>query len=158
MCLFAKRLEAQVFAAERIHGDDTTVPVLAKVKTVPGGFGPIYAMIVRSRTTGRRVLLLARSSQHPSRAASRRVNSLYALDRTPSLITEAGCWADARRKLFELADIASKARNRKQTTISPIAFEAAAKSMPSSCSSARSTASSPEASVAARRRHRTAGI
>jgi hypothetical protein len=30
----------------------------------------------------------------------------------------------ARRKLFELADIAASARNRKPTTISPIAFEA----------------------------------
>ena len=26
-------IKAHVFAAERIHGDDTTVPVLAKVKT-----------------------------------------------------------------------------------------------------------------------------
>ena len=32
-----------------------------------------------------------------------------------------------RRKFFELADIASKARNRKPTTISPIAFEAVRK-------------------------------
>jgi hypothetical protein len=51
-------------------------------------------------------------------------NKLYEPDRKPGPITEAGCWAHARRKLFELADIASKARNRKQTTISPIAFEA----------------------------------
>jgi hypothetical protein len=36
-------------------------------------------------------------------------------------------WAHARRKLFELADIAAKARNRKPTTISPIAFEAVRK-------------------------------
>ena len=28
-----KRIEAHVFAAERLHGDDTTVPVLAKGKT-----------------------------------------------------------------------------------------------------------------------------
>src|SRR5262249_15036990 len=31
-----KRLERHVFAAERLHGDDTTVPVLAKGKTVTG--------------------------------------------------------------------------------------------------------------------------
>jgi transposase len=31
-----KRIEAHVFAAERLHGDDTTVPVLAKGKTVTG--------------------------------------------------------------------------------------------------------------------------
>jgi transposase len=31
-----RRIEAHVFAAERLHGDDTTVPVLAKGKTVTG--------------------------------------------------------------------------------------------------------------------------
>ena len=31
-----RRLEAHVFAAERLHGDDTTVPVLAKGKTSTG--------------------------------------------------------------------------------------------------------------------------
>ena len=51
-------------------------------------------------------------------------NALYAPDRKGGPITEAGCWAHARRKLFELADIASKARKGKPTTISPIAFEA----------------------------------
>ena len=54
-------------------------------------------------------------------------NALYAPDRKPGPITEAGCWAHARRKLFELADIASQARNQKPTTISPIAFEAVQK-------------------------------
>src|SRR5207249_8576882 len=49
---------------------------------------------------------------------------LYKPDRKPGPITEAGCWAHARRKLFELADIASQARSQKPTTISPIAFEA----------------------------------
>src|SRR5262249_56593173 len=29
-------IKAHVFAAERIHGDDTTVPVLAKIKTRTG--------------------------------------------------------------------------------------------------------------------------
>ena len=31
-----RRLEGHVFAAERLHGDDTTVPVLAKGKTDTG--------------------------------------------------------------------------------------------------------------------------
>ncbi|MFX4887698.1 transposase, partial [Acinetobacter baumannii] len=31
-----RRIEAHVFAGERLHGDDTTVPVLAKGKTVTG--------------------------------------------------------------------------------------------------------------------------
>jgi transposase len=51
-------------------------------------------------------------------------NSLYRPDRKPGPITEAACWAHGRRKLFELADIASKARDQKHPTISPIAFEA----------------------------------
>ena len=29
-------IKAHVFAAERLHGDDTTVPVLAKIKTRTG--------------------------------------------------------------------------------------------------------------------------
>jgi hypothetical protein len=31
-----RRIERHVFTAERLHGDDTTVPVLAKGKTVTG--------------------------------------------------------------------------------------------------------------------------
>ena len=52
---------------------------------------------------------------------------MYRPDRKAGTIIEAGCWAHARRKLFELADIASKARNQKPTMISPIAFEAVQK-------------------------------
>src|SRR5437879_1136854 len=51
-------------------------------------------------------------------------NALYEAGRKPGPITEAACWAHARRKLFELADVASRARNQKPTTSSPIAFEA----------------------------------
>jgi hypothetical protein len=51
-------------------------------------------------------------------------NTVYKPERKPGPITEAACWAHARRKFFELADIASKARSGKQTTISPMALEA----------------------------------
>ena len=132
-------IKAHVFAAERIHGDDTTVPVLAKVKTRTGriwtyvrddspfgGKAPPAAVFFYSRD---------RASSHPEQHlagysgilqadAYAGFNALYAADRKPGPITEAGCWAHARRKLFELADIASKARDHKPTTISPIAFEA----------------------------------
>ena len=54
-------------------------------------------------------------------------DALYVPDRRPGPIREAGCWAHARRKLFELADVASKARKGKPATISPIAFEAVRK-------------------------------
>ena len=54
-------------------------------------------------------------------------NTVYKPDRKPGPITEAACWAQARRKFFELADIASNARKGKPTTISPMALEAVQK-------------------------------
>jgi transposase len=135
-------IKAHVFAAERIHGDDTTVPVLAKVKTRTGriwtyvrddrpfaGADPPAAVFFYSPD---------RAGIHPERHlagycgilqadAYAGFNTLYKSERQGGAITEAGCWAHARRKLFELADIASQARNPKPTTISPIAFAAVQK-------------------------------
>jgi hypothetical protein len=54
-------------------------------------------------------------------------NTVYKPERKPGPITEAACWAHARRKFFELADIASKARGKTSPVISPIAFEAVQK-------------------------------
>ena len=78
--------------------------------------------------------------------------ALYAPDRKPGPITEAGCWAHARRKLFELADIAAQARSQKQTAISPIAFEAVAKFDAIFLLERSINGLSPEARVAARRK------
>ena len=50
-------------------------------------------------------------------------NRLYEAARKPGPITEASCWAHGRRKFFELADIAAKARG-KLAVIAPLAFEA----------------------------------
>ena len=53
------------------------------------------------------------------------LGELYAPDRRPAPITEALCWAHARRKFFELADIAANARRGKDAPpISPLALEA----------------------------------
>ena len=79
-------------------------------------------------------------------------NALYALDRKPGPITEAGCWAHARRKLFELADIASKVRKGKPTMISPIAFAAVSKFDAIFALERSINGLSPEARVAARRK------
>jgi transposase len=38
-----RRFEAHVFAAERLHGDDTTVPVLAKGRPTSGDVGSTRA-------------------------------------------------------------------------------------------------------------------
>src|SRR6202011_5250442 len=135
-------IKEHVFAAERIHGDDTTVPVLAKVKTRTGR---IWTYVRDDRPFGGKAPPAAvffyspdRGGIHPEQHlagysgilqadAYAGFNSLYAADRPGGPITEAGCWAHARRKLFELADIASQARKEKPTTISPIAFEAVRK-------------------------------
>jgi transposase len=128
-------IKAHVLAAQRIHGDDTTVPVLAKVKTRTGR---IWTYVRDDRPFGgadppAAVFFYSpdRAGIHPERHlvgyagilqadAYAGFNTVY----KSGAITEAGCWAHARRKLFELADIAAKARDKKPTAISPIAFEA----------------------------------
>src|SRR2546427_9761432 len=69
-------------------------------------------------------LRLCREGVEPS-GSLRKVSDLHVF-----LLSRAypdASWAHARRKLFELADIASKASKQKPTTISPIAFEAVQK-------------------------------
>src|SRR5713101_1810448 len=138
----AELIKAHVFAAKRIHGDDTTVPVLAKVKTKIGrlwtyvrddrpfgGVDPPAAVYFYSPDRGG-----AHPEQHLAgycgilqADAYGGFNTLYEPERKPGPITEAACWAHARRKLFELADVASKARNKSSAMISPIAFAAVQK-------------------------------
>jgi transposase len=120
-------IRAHVLAAERVHADDTTVPVLAKGKTLTGrgwvyvrddrpfgGPDPPAAVFYYSRD---------RSAAHPEHHLSgysgilqadayAGFNRLYAPDRRPGPLMEAACWAHARRKFFVLADIAAKARGR----------------------------------------------
>jgi transposase len=160
-------IKAHVFAAERIHGDDTTVPVLAKGHCRTGriwtyvrddgpfgGEAPPAAVFFYSPD---------RAGIHPEQHlagyggilqadAYAGFNALYAPDRKGGPITEAGCWAHARRKLFELADIAAKARKGKPTTISPIAFAAVQKFDAIFMLERSINGMSPEARVTARRR------
>ncbi len=136
------RVEAHVFAAERLHGDDTTVPVLAKGKTDTGrcwvyvrddrpfgGRDPPAAMFYYSRD---------RRGEHPQTHlagwagilqadAFSGYNKLYEADRDPGPILEAGCWAHARRPFFALADLAENAHRKAQgkaiSVISPLALQ-----------------------------------
>ena len=102
-----RRIEAHVFAAERLHGDDTTVPVLAKGKTdtgrcwvyvrddLPfGGPAPPAAMFYYSRD---------RAGEHPQAHLASYTgifqadayggyNKLYEPDRKSGPILEAACW------------------------------------------------------------------
>jgi hypothetical protein len=147
-CAFALRplcalIERHVLAAERLHGDDTTVPILAKGKTETGrvwtyvrddrpfgGKDPPAALYYASRD---------RSGEHPERHlkgfagilqadAYGGYNRLYQTDRQPDPIIAALCWSHGRRKFFELADIAANARRgRDASPVSPIALEAVRK-------------------------------
>ena len=122
-------IRQHVMAADRLHGDDTTVPVLAKSKTSIGrlwtyvrddrpfgGPEPPAAVFFYSRDRG---------GEHPRGHLARYAgilqadayagfNELYLPGRVPGAITEAACWAHGRRKFFVLADVAK----------APIALEA----------------------------------
>jgi transposase len=136
-------IRSHVLAAERLHGDDTTVPLLAKGGTQTarlwtyvrddrpfGGGAPPAALFHFSRD---------REMAHPNRHlagwqgvlqadAYGGYNDLYRGDRDPGPVLSALCWSHARRKFFELADIKENARQKKPAhDISPVALEAVKK-------------------------------
>jgi transposase len=122
-------IRTHVFAAERIHADDTTVPVLAKGKT---RIGRLWTYVRDDRPFGGRdppatVFFYSgdRGARHPEQHlagytglmqadAYAGFNRLYGAARKPGPIIEAACWAHARRKFFDLARL----------TKAPIAIEA----------------------------------
>ena len=146
-------IEAHALAAQRLHADDTTVPVLAKVTADTGriclGFGKVPRTLRRlryvrdDRPFGGPAPPAAlfyysrdRRGEHPERHltnftgimqadAYAGYNALFKPERTPASLTRALCWAHARRHFFELADIAAQAKQRKgAASISPMALEA----------------------------------
>lgn len=122
-------LRRHVLAAERIHADDTTVPVLAKTKTRTGR---LWVYLRDDRPFGGKTPPAAffeysasRHGEYPSAHLSgwagvmqadafAGFNELYDAKRKPGPILEAACWAHSRRKFFELAKLAK----------APIAIEA----------------------------------
>jgi hypothetical protein len=110
-----RRIEAHVLAAERLHGDDTTVPVLAKGKTDIGrlwvyvrddrpfaGADPPAALFHYSRD---------RRGEHPrahlaswsgilQADAYGGYGELYAPARQPGPVLEAGCFAPRAPQVF----------------------------------------------------------
>jgi transposase len=133
-------IEAHVLAAGRLHGDDTTVPLLARGGTKTArlwtyvrddrpfsGAAPPAAVFKFSRDRG---------GEHPAAHlkgwqgilqadAYAGYNQLYQGDRKPGPVLPALCWAHGRRKFFELADVEGNIRKGKSPKeISPIAFEA----------------------------------
>lgn len=115
-----KEIEKHVLAAERIHADDTTVPVLAKGKC---DVARLWGYVRDDRPFGGSaapaVLLhysRDRGAEHPERHlasysglmqadAYSGYNGLYIDGRKPGRIIEAACWAHGRRKFFELAEL-----------------------------------------------------
>jgi transposase len=133
-------IEAHVFTAARLHGDDTTVPLLGRGGTKTArlwtyvrddrpfdGTAPPAVMFRFSRD---------RAGEHPMEHltgwqgilqadAYAGYNQLYDAARQPGPVTSALCWAHARRKFFELADVQTNIRKGKSAKeISPIAVEA----------------------------------
>lgn len=133
-------IERHVLESARLHGDDTTVPLLARggTKTARlwtyvrddrpwGGRAPPAALFKFSRD---------RQMIHPNKHlagwqgvlqadAYSGYNDLYLADRSPGPARSALCWSHARRKFFELADIAGNVRKNKPAhDISPVALEA----------------------------------
>lgn len=114
-------IEHHVLAAERLHGDDTTVPLLARGRTATArlwtyvrddrpfaGPAPPAALFrfSRDRAGTHPIQHLARYSGILQADAYAGFGDLYLPDRKPGPITEAACWAHFRRKLFELAEVA----------------------------------------------------
>jgi transposase len=130
-------IRVHVFAADRVHGDDTLVPVLAKGKTVSGrawvyvrddrpfgGCDPPAAVFFYSRDrSGDHERHLAGYGGVLQADAYAGFNRLYEAHRKPGPLIEAACWAHARRKFFVLADVTAKARGR-LPVLAPLALEA----------------------------------
>ena len=132
-----KLIEKHVFAAERLHGDDTTIRILAKGKCATGriwtyvrddapfgGLAPPAAVYYASGD---------RRSEHPQKHLAEFAGILQAdcyngfnpLFDKKQPVTPAFCFAHARRGFFELADIEKNARDSgKGKPISPLALEA----------------------------------
>jgi transposase len=138
-----ERIEAHVFAAARLHGDDTTVPVLARGKTDIarswvyvrddrpfGGPAPPAAVFYYSRDRGgaHPQAHLADYAGILQADAYGGYGKLYEANRLPGPITQAACWSHARRKFFVLADLAANAQRKAQgkaaAFVSPVALAA----------------------------------
>lgn len=133
-------IKAHVLEGERLHGDDTTVPLLARGGTRQARLWT-YVRDDRPFAGGAPPAALFhfsadREKTHPNRHlagwtgvlqadAYGGYNDLYRAGREPAPVTSALCWSHARRKFFELADVADAVRKGKAAhAISPVALKA----------------------------------
>ena len=134
-------LEAYTLSGGRLHGDDTTVPLLARFKTEVarvwfyvrddspfGGGDPPAVVGYYSRD---------RKGEHPQRHLAGYTgilqvdryagfNELFKDGWSGQPMTRANCWAHGRREFFKLVDVAGqlKRKNGKKPVISPLAMDA----------------------------------
>lgn len=129
-----------VLAADRLHGDNTIVPLLARGgakkarlwtyvrddRPFDGGAPPAALFFFspdREKANPNRHLAGWQGILQADAYGG--YNDLYREDRDPGRVSSALCWAHARRKFFELADIAGNVRDGKPAhQISPIALDA----------------------------------
>ena len=115
-----ERIEAHVLGSERIHTDDTTVPVLAKGKC---RIGRLWTYVRDDKPFAGEAAPAAlfyyspnRGGEHPEKHlagytglmqadAFSGYNGLYTIGRNPGPIIEAACWAHGRRKFYEIAEL-----------------------------------------------------
>ncbi|MCA1457334.1 IS66 family transposase [Bradyrhizobium sp. BRP22] len=133
-------IERHALSAERLHGDDTTIRILAKSKCTTGR---IWTYVRDDRPYGGPAPPAAiyyasgdRRGEHPQKHLAAFAGILQAdcysgfeplfdPQKKAMPITPAFCLAHARRGFFELADIERNAREgRKGKPVSPIALEA----------------------------------
>ena len=113
-------IEKHVLAAERIHIDDTTVPVLSRGKCRTGR---LWTYVRDDKPFAGNAAPAAlfyyspdRRAEHPESHlanysgicqadAYSGYNGLYVKGREPGSIIEAACWSHGRRKFYELADL-----------------------------------------------------
>jgi transposase len=113
-------IAAHVRAGTRIHADETPVPVLAKGKTKQGR---LWTIVRDDRPFGGPDPPAAAYFYSPDRSGAHAecfldgftgimqadafsgFGRLYKASRQPGPLTEAGCWAHARRGFFELAEL-----------------------------------------------------
>ena len=122
-------INAHVLAAQRIHADDTPVPVLAKHKTRTGRLWtvvrddrpfagpapPAAAFFYSADRKGEHAERFLKNYQGIMQAdAYSGFGRLYGAGREGGRILEAACWSHARRNFFELAELSR----------APIAIEA----------------------------------
>lgn len=135
-------LEAHGLAADRLHADDTTVPLLAKLKTSVariwdyvrddrpfGGTAPPVALCYYSSD---------RRGEHPRAHSAGYTgilqvdryagfNALFADGRSDKPMTRANCWVHARREFLKVVDIRQQLKRRKKGAaplVSPLVSEA----------------------------------